>query len=151
MSMEYSGLCPLTVAARHNRSVFEILSTIKEIRDNLLNRTEKGRAIISLYARCSPTLLKAVFLDSRFRAAVLDGLSRLNPAIVGIQATLDGVNRPYVFTEEDAHTASHLMELTIGKLPRGLAMQAKALEQDLHLYTMPGKTVADYLKAVRLL
>lgn len=151
MLRENPGLCPLTVAARHNRSAFEIISIVKEIRDHLLSQTEKGRAIISLYSSCSPALVKAVFLDGRFRSAVLEGLSRLKPAIVGIQATLNGVDRHYVFTEEDASTVAFLMDITIAKLPISLATQAKALGQELHLYAMPGRTVAEYLRAVKLL
>ncbi|AQS59719.1 hypothetical protein [Desulforamulus ferrireducens] len=151
MSMEYPGHCPLTVAARHNPSVFEILSSAKEIRDNLLKQTEKGRAIISLYATCSPTLVKAIFFDGRFRAAVFDGLAKLKPAIAGIQATLDGEDRHYVFTAEDADTVSYLMDLTIERLPRNLAKQVRALKQELQLSAMPGRNVKDYLTAVQLL
>ncbi|WP_072912093.1 hypothetical protein [Desulforamulus aeronauticus] len=151
MSRENPGLCPLSVAARQNRSSFEILSIVKEIRDHLLSQTEKGRTIISLYASCSPALVKAVLLDGRFRSTVLDGLARLKPAIVGIRATLGSGDRDYVFTEADANTVAFLMDITIAKLPKGLATQAKALEQELHLYDMPGKTVAEYLRAVKLL
>lgn len=151
MTSRSPGHCPLTAAARHRTSALMMLSIIRDLRDDLLTKTEKGRQMMSLYNLCSSTLVKVVLFDSRFRTELLDGLEKLKPAIAGVKKTLDGHSRTYIFTQQDARTASHLLDLSIKRLPRTLAMQMQSLKQDLHLASMPGKSVPEYLKSVNLL
>lgn len=151
MSSSNSDLCPLTAAVGHRQSAFEMLATIREIRDTLLAKTVKGRQIISLYKQCSPTLLKAVFLDRRFRNQLLNSIDNLQPAIAGIKGALAGNGDDYVFTPEDALTISNLLELTINKLPAPQVRLANKLKQSLLFSSMPGKTVGEYLALVKLL
>ncbi|MEW6698546.1 MAG: hypothetical protein AB1341_14580 [Bacillota bacterium] len=143
--------CPLTEAAHHRTSAFMMLSFVRDLRDTLLCKTEKGRHMMSLYKLCSPTLVKVVLLDPRFRTEILDGLEKLKPAIAGVKKTLEGHSRTYIFTQEDAQTVSYLLDLSVKRLPRSLAMQMQNLKKDLHLDSMPGKSVTDYLTSVKLL
>lgn len=151
MTSSNSDLCPLMAAASHRQSAFEMLATIREIRDTLLAKTVKGRQLISLYKQCSPTLLKAVFLDRHFRNELLNGLEKLQPAVAGIKNFLNGSDKTYVFTQEDAHTITYLIDLTINKIPESQVKLANKLKQSLHFSYMTGKTVTEYLSIVNLL
>lgn len=148
--MSYCEPCPLTAAARTRQSAFELLATIKELRDHWLVKTVKGRQIISLYKHCSPSLLKAVFLDRRFRSELLNGLEQLQPAIYAVQQSLRGHNEPYVFTPADVQTIERLLEVTIAKLPEPLALQTNKLKHSLALPSMAGQNIHDYLVSVKL-
>lgn len=151
MTSSNSDLCPLSAAVSNRQSAFEMLATIREIRDTLLTKTVKGRQLISLYKQCSPTLLKAVFLDRRFRNELLIGLENLQPAIAGVKSSLNGGDNTYVFTQEDAQTITYLVDLTINRIPESQEKLANKLKQSLHFSYMPGKTVKEYLAIVNLL
>jgi predicted ATP-dependent protease len=107
--------CLAEVSAEHNPSVFSLLGRLRDIRDNMLQQTEKGQSLSSLYYSISKEVVDDAIFNSDFRNSVANDLKELTGVIEELQKISDGENSVYKLTKHDVEVMQHLKETVENK------------------------------------
>lgn len=107
--------CIVEVSAEHNPSVFSLLGRLRDIRDNMLQQTEKGQSLSSLYYSISKEVVDDAILNSDFRNSIANDLKELTGVIKELQKISDGENSVYKLTKHDVEVIKHLKETVENK------------------------------------
>ncbi len=107
--------CLAEVSAENNPSVFSLLGRLRDIRDNMLQQTEKGQSLSSLYYSISKEVVDDAIFNSDFRNSVANDLKELTGVIEELQKISDGENSVYKLTKHDVEVMQHLKETVENK------------------------------------
>ncbi|PGS51611.1 M4 family metallopeptidase [Bacillus sp. AFS041924] len=136
--------CVLEVSAKQNPSILSLLGRLRDIRDNMLQQTDIGQSISSLYYRISKEVLGDAILNSEFRNSVAKDLRELAGVIKEIQRISDGENSDYKLTKHEVEVMKHLKETVNKKASKKSVEQLNKYWDNLQLDE--GKTLFETIK-----
>lgn len=99
-----------------------LLKLIRRVQTEVLNTSEQGRELASLYYRASPYIVKAVTFDKTKRQAAYADLVTLRPLL---SALVDG--KSYTLTNGDAAAINRMHALVKSSVPGVLAADIEAI------------------------
>ncbi|WP_232819624.1 S8 family peptidase [Exiguobacterium sp. TNDT2] len=99
-----------------------LLKLIRRVQTEVLNTSEQGRELASLYYRASPYIVKAVTFDNTKRQAAYADLLTLRPLL---SALVDG--KSYTLTNGDAAAINRMHTLVKSSVPDVLATDIEAI------------------------
>ncbi|PGL71098.1 M4 family metallopeptidase [Bacillus sp. AFS055030] len=136
--------CALEVSAKQNPSILSLLGRLRDIRDNLLEESDKGQSISTLYYKISKEVVDDAILDADFRNSVAKDLRELTGVINEIQKISDGENSDYKLTKNDIEVIKHLKETINKKASKTSDEQLNKYWQSLQLEE--GKSLIETIK-----
>ncbi len=140
--------CLAEISAEADHSVLGLLRSLRDIRDNLLQQTQKGKEIASLYYRISKEVVDDAIIDSKFRSSVANDIEQLKGVIQELQKISNGENSSYKLTKQDVKVMQHLKDAVNKKASKETSAQLNEVWNSLHLEE--GKSLSEAIKSVGL-
>jgi Zn-dependent metalloprotease/subtilisin family serine protease len=140
--------CLAEISAEADHSVLGLLGSLRDIRDNLLQQTQKGKEIASLYYRISKEVADDAIIDSKFRSSVANDIEQLKGVIQELQKISNGENSSYKLTKQDAKVIQHLKDAVNKKVSKESSARLNEVWNSLQLEE--GKSLSEAIKSVGL-
>jgi len=146
-----TGPCALVAVTRDEPRAREILSVLRNVRTDLLQRTPSGQRIEELYWALSRDILWAVASDSTFRRELYTAVTELYPLLQELARAGLGQGTGQVLSSADVEVATRLRDLLLPHLSAETASTLNALFDTFGLPELAGVPVADALAGQGLL
>lgn len=115
-----------------------LLKLIRRVQTEVLNTSEQGRELASLYYRASPYIVKAVTFDKTKRQAAYADLVTLRPLL---SALVDG--KSYTLTNTDAAAINRMHALVKSSVPGVLGADIDAIAGKVGMNRLAGTPLRD--------
>jgi Zn-dependent metalloprotease/subtilisin family serine protease len=141
--------CLAEISAKADHSVLGLLRSLRDIRDNLLQQTQKGKGIASLYYSISKEVVDDAIADSGFRSSVANDVKQLTGVIQELQKISNGENNSsYKLTKQDVQVMQHLKDTVNKKASKESSAQLNEVWNS--LYLEEGRSLSEMIKSVGL-
>lgn len=138
------GACALEYSIDRKPSGVEILSDLRNIRDNLLSRSKKGKEITSLYYKVSPVLIATAITQPEFRSDLYKQVVKLQRVIDEVELISSGEKSTHVLSEKEYAALKELKELILAQLSEELKADVEKVWEQ----TLPEKAVGEKLDEI---
>lgn len=136
--------CPVELSTSQKKYGSGIIKQLRQIRDGLLSKTDKGKEMTSLYYKSSPFLVAKMIFNKSVKESVYHDLVQLKP-IFGELAE-NGANTSHQLTKEDQQAINDLYEITMKSVPASLKGKISRIAREAGLSKLAGKPVANVLR-----
>ncbi|WP_438825567.1 M4 family metallopeptidase [Neobacillus vireti] len=148
---ENSEDCAIEGIAKGSTSIYANLVTMRTIRDQLLDQTDKGEKITSLYYDLSKSIVVDVIKDKKLRSSLTSDLSNLATAMKETEKLSMNGNSSYTITAKDVNALTDLYENVRSDVPQNLKERLDATWKQYNVKQMAGKNLAAVLTQADLL
>ncbi|PWA13288.1 peptidase S8 [Pueribacillus theae] len=136
--------CPVEVSADKRALGSKILTHLRQIRDNVLAKTEKGKELSSMYYKAAPFLVSKLTFDKKAINKVYEDLAALKDLFGDVAE--NGENSSHVITKEEQKAIISLYEFAIGHVPDSNRKQIEKIAENMDMNNLAGKKVSAILK-----
>jgi Subtilase family len=142
--------CPLALAAEGEPEEGGFLKTLREVRSELLLRSQIGRELADLYWRLAKDLIPSLLADSSFRGRLYEDVDALLPLARDAVEVARGKSIPSIFTRVHFDRLRNLRDLISSRVSPDLSAELQAKWQEFALEERVGTPLADTLAATGL-
>lgn len=143
--------CPLALAAQGEPTASEVLNTLREVRSELLLRSQRGRDLIDLYWRLGGDLIPDLLADDLFRERAYEEVTELLPLARAAIEEARGTGNGTPFTRDHLDHLRGLLELVAPRVSPELAVELHKRWEEFDLAEKVGLPMAETLAGIGLL
>nr|WP_273848123.1 Ig-like domain-containing protein [Halalkalibacter alkalisediminis] len=126
--------CPVELSTAQKKSGKEILSSLRNIRDQFLSQTEKGKELTSLYYKAAPFIVAKMTFHKDIREMVYQDLVTLKP--IFNEVIENGSDSSYKLKKQEQESINRLYQLAIDAVPYSLQTEMKKFNEQVNLEKM---------------
>ncbi|MBD1383405.1 peptidase S8 [Metabacillus arenae] len=145
---EQAPSCPVEVSMDDQKAGKEILSQLRTIRDQLLNKTEEGKKLSDLYYKTAPFLVSKLIVSKEDRNSVYKNLVTLKPLFEDVAE--NGTSSSHTISEKEQQAINNLYDVTIKSVPGFIKDEVEKLDEKVGLRNLEGKSAGDLLTKHKL-
>ncbi|VEF46864.1 cell wall-associated protease [Bacillus freudenreichii] len=136
--------CPVELSVNKRAAGVEILKELRQVRDELLSKTDKGQELTSLYYKIAPFLVTKMTFDKNTKDQVYNDLVKLQP--IFSELAEKGDNSDYRLTEKDQKAINDLYKIVIQNVPDWLKSEIEKIAKEIGIDKLIGKEISAILK-----
>ncbi|WP_277714277.1 S8 family peptidase [Bacillus atrophaeus] len=130
--------CPVELSVDQKKSGKTILSQLRTIRDQWLNKTEEGKKLSGLYYKTAPFLVSHLVANKDDRNAVYQNLVTLKPLFKDVAE--NGANSSHTVTEKEQKAINSLYKMTLQSVPDFIKADMEKQAEKIGLTSLEGKS-----------
>lgn len=142
-----TGPCAMVEASRGEPSALGVLTTMRTVKNHLLDRTAQGREVIELYYEASSQLVGPLLLDSALRRNLYAAALEAQPALAAVAEIALGGHSDLVLTEGMVATGHRVAGLLMPHLSAETAARLDTAYKSLGLEEKVGTSLAALVEA----
>ncbi|RST77439.1 peptidase S8 [Siminovitchia acidinfaciens] len=136
--------CPVELSVNKRAAGVEILKELRQVRDELLSKTDKGQEVTSLYYKIAPFLVTKMTFDKETRDQAYKSLVTLKPIFSELAEKGDASS--YRLNKADQIAINELYEIVIQNVPDWLKPEIEKIAKEIGIDKLIGKEVSAILK-----
>jgi cell wall-associated protease len=142
-SVSIGADCPVELSTDQQKSGKEILSKLRNIRDQFLSQTEKGKELTSLYYKAAPFIVAKMTFNKDIRETVYQDLVTLKP--IFNEVIENGSDSSYKLRKQEHESINRLYQLAIDAVPHSLHAEMKKINEQVNLEKLEGLRLSTIL------
>lgn len=135
--------CPAELSTSERENGKSILQDLRTIRDGVLQKTEKGKDLSSLYYKTAPFISAKMMFDKSLRDGVYRDLVQLKKLFGDVAE--NGASSTYTVTKEDQKAILSLYSAARDAVPESLKKQLDQIAEDIDIANLTGSKVSAIL------
>ncbi|MGR3207576.1 S8 family serine peptidase [Bacillus glycinifermentans] len=135
--------CPAELSTSEREHGKSILQDLRTIRDGVLQKTEKGKDLSSLYYKTAPFISAKMMFDKSLRDGVYRDLVQLKKLFGDVAE--NGASSTYTVTKEDQKAILSLYSAARDAVPESLKKQLDQIAEDIDIANLTGSKVSTIL------
>jgi cell wall-associated protease len=147
---EIGSVCIAEASVKNDTSTSGLLTTMRSVRDLLLEKTALGKELESFYYNVSKAMILDVIADKSFRNEISSGLKELKPLISEMDKISQGQSSNYKVTDKDFDTMVNLKNSILAKAPKNLSQTLNQYWDTFDLDNIKGKSLESFLQENKL-